>query len=35
MLTLLAIAVIAWLVFGYFAYGRWVARQFRLDDWKK
>ncbi len=32
MLTLLAIAVIAWLVFGYFAYGRWVARQFKLDD---
>lgn len=32
MLTLLAVAVIAWLVFGYFAYGRWVARQFKLDD---
>lgn len=32
MLTLLAIAVIVWLVFGYFAYGRWVARQFKLDD---
>jgi len=32
MLTLLAIAVNAWLVFGYFAYGRWVTRQFKLDD---
>jgi len=32
MLTLIAVAVIVWLVFGYFAYGRWVARQFKLDD---
>ena len=32
MLTLLAIAMISWLVLGYFLYGRWVARQFRLDD---
>ena len=32
MLTIIAIAVIVWLVFGYFAYGRWVARQFHLDD---
>lgn len=32
MLTLLALAVIVWLVFGYFAYGRWVSKQFRLDD---
>ncbi len=32
MLSLLALGVIAWLVFGYFAYGRWVAKQFRLDD---
>src|SRR5688500_18385129 len=32
MLTLLAIGFIAWLVFGYFAYGRWVAKQFLLDD---
>lgn len=32
MLTLLALGFIVWLVFGYFAYGRWVARQFRLDD---
>lgn len=32
MLTLIAVAVIIWLVFGYLAYGRWVARQFKLDD---
>ena len=32
MLALLAIAVIAWLLIGYFGYGRWVAKQFRLDD---
>ncbi len=32
MLSILALAVIAWLVFGYFAYGRWVARQFKLDN---
>ena len=32
MLALIAVAVIVWLVFGYFAYGRWVARQFQLDD---
>ena len=32
MLTLLAIVFLAWLVFGYFAYGRWVARQFKLSD---
>lgn len=32
MLTILAIAFLAWLVFGYFAYGRWVARQFKLSD---
>ncbi|MFN6964517.1 MAG: carbon starvation protein A [Pyrinomonadaceae bacterium] len=32
MLTILAIVFLAWLVFGYFAYGRWIARQFRLDD---
>lgn len=32
MLSLIALAVIVWLVFGYFAYGRWVARQFKLDD---
>lgn len=32
MLTLLAIVFLSWLVFGYFAYGRWIARQFRLND---
>lgn len=32
MLTLLAILFLVWLVFGYFAYGRWIARQFQLDD---
>jgi len=32
MLTLLAIVFLFWLVFGYFAYGRWVAKQFKLND---
>jgi carbon starvation protein len=32
MLTLLAVLFIAWLVIGYFGYGRWVAKQFKLDD---
>jgi len=32
MLTILAIVFIGWLVFGYFGYGRWVARQFDLSD---
>ncbi len=32
MLALLALAVIVWLVFGYFAYGRFISRQFKLDD---
>ncbi|MGD9562019.1 MAG: carbon starvation protein A [Pyrinomonadaceae bacterium] len=32
MLTLLALAFLIWLIFGYFAYGRWITRQFRLDD---
>jgi carbon starvation protein len=32
MLTLLAIGFVAWLVFGYFAYGRWITKQFKLDD---
>src|SRR5512145_3354681 len=32
MLTLLAIGFVAWLVFGYFAYGRWITKQFQLDD---
>lgn len=31
-LALLAIVFLFWLVFGYFAYGRWIARQFKLDD---
>jgi carbon starvation protein len=32
MLTLLAIVFLFWLVFGYFAYRRWIAEQFKLDD---
>ena len=32
MLTALAVVFLFWLVFGYFAYGRWIARQFKLDD---
>jgi carbon starvation protein len=32
MLAGLAIVFLSWLVFGYFAYGRWVAKQFKLDD---
>ncbi|HSI87978.1 MAG TPA: carbon starvation CstA family protein [Pyrinomonadaceae bacterium] len=32
MLTLLAIVFIAWLVLGYFGYGRWIAAQFSLSD---
>ena len=32
MLTALAIVFLFWLVFGYFAYGRWIAKQFTLDD---
>ncbi len=32
MLTLLAIVFLAWLVFGYFGYGRWVSKQFMLTD---
>jgi carbon starvation protein len=32
MLTLLAIVFLFWLVFGYLAYGRWIAKQFKLDD---
>ncbi|MEZ5427086.1 MAG: carbon starvation CstA family protein [Pyrinomonadaceae bacterium] len=31
-LALIAIVFLSWLVFGYFSYGRWVARQFELDD---
>lgn len=32
MLTILAVAFLAWLVLGYFGYGRWIAKQFVLDD---
>lgn len=32
MLALLAIVFLIWLVFGYFAYGRWIAKQFQLND---
>ncbi len=32
MLVLIAIVFLFWLVFGYFSYGRWVAKQFELDD---
>lgn len=32
MLALIAVIFLAWLVFGYFSYGRWVAKQFELDD---
>lgn len=32
MLTILALVFLVWLVFGYFAYGRWITRQFQLDD---
>ena len=32
MLALIAIVFLFWLVFGYFTYGRWVAKQFELDD---
>lgn len=31
-LTILAIVFLFWLVFGYTAYGRWIAKQFRLDN---
>ena len=31
-LTLLAVIFLFWLVFGYFAYGRWIAKQFKLND---
>ncbi len=32
MLAGLAVLFLIWLVFGYFAYGRWIAKQFKLDD---
>src|ERR1044072_1408933 len=31
-LALLAVIFLSWLIFGYFAYGRWVARPFKLND---
>jgi carbon starvation protein len=31
-LSLIAVAVIIWLTIGYFAYGRWVSKQFSLND---
>lgn len=31
-LAALAVVFLSWLVFGYFAYGRWIAKQFNLDD---
>jgi carbon starvation protein len=31
-LALIAIVFLSWLVIGYFGYGRWVAKQFQLDD---
>ena len=31
-LAILAVVFLAWLTFGYFSYGRWVAKQFKLDD---
>ncbi len=32
MLTAIAIVFLFWLVFGYFSYGKWIAKQFKLDD---
>ena len=32
MLAIIAVVFLTWLVFGYFSYGRWVAKQFELDD---
>ncbi len=32
MLAIIAIVFLTWLVFGYFSYGKWVAKQFELDD---
>jgi carbon starvation protein len=31
-LALIAIVFIVWLTFGYFSYGKWIAKQFKLDD---
>lgn len=32
MLTVLAIVFLFWLILGYTAYGRWIAKQFKLDN---
>jgi len=32
MLIFLAVIFVGWLVLGYFGYGRWITRQFQLDD---
>src|SRR5215203_7058900 len=32
MLTLMAIVFLFWLTFGYFSYGKWIAKQFKLND---
>lgn len=32
MLAALAVVFLFWLVVGYFGYGRWIAKQFKLDD---
>ncbi|MCS6873576.1 MAG: hypothetical protein N2Z23_02200 [Pyrinomonadaceae bacterium] len=32
MLTFVAIIFLSWLLFGYFFYGRWIAKQLELDD---
>lgn len=32
MLTALAVVFLAWLVFGYFAYGKWIAKQLEPND---
>ena len=32
MLAVLAVLFLVWLVVGYFAYGRWITKQFNLDD---
>ncbi len=31
-LALMAVVFIFWLTFGYFSYGKWIAKQFKLDD---
>ncbi|MEZ5306018.1 MAG: carbon starvation CstA family protein [Pyrinomonadaceae bacterium] len=31
-LAIIAVVFLGWLVFGYFSYGSWVAKQFELDD---